>query len=84
VNVFLGRGPPEVGHCPEDRAGLCLDVGFRYARWSIRADLVGRATLDASLAAYPLDPGEVVTIQAAAARGTGGVLSDPIETVVEP
>jgi hypothetical protein len=86
VAVFLASGAPEAGPCVAKHAGLCLDVGGREGRqrFGVVADQDGHA----ALVGVPLPgaalPGDVVTIQAAADRGMGGVKSEPIETTVVP
>ena len=85
VIVFLSGGPPEVGPCPVDRAGLCLDIGTRTEHmWRVFADANGHAALvGAALPAAAL-LGTTVTVQAAADRGVGGVKSNAVETTVVP
>jgi hypothetical protein len=84
VTVFLAQGPPAIGPCNPNRAGMCLDVGDRWQHWAVVADADG----DANLVGVPLPisavEGQTVTVQAAASRIPGGVKSDPTEATVVP
>jgi hypothetical protein len=83
--IFVSEGRAAKGPCKPDRADLCLDLGTKGATrsWTVKADASGHVKFQIPLP-NEFPAGTLVTVQALATRGAGGVKSEPVEAVVDP